>query len=380
MVIPAYSEEALPALHRAPRRVPRRRGPATDADLSILVVDDDKPIPAAADILRTSRRRARRSAPPGSASSSFTRNFGHWAAVVRRHAARLWAPTSTSSSPWTPTASTPSRSSRNSSRTGRRARRAVHAAPARQADRLDEARSPTPATFWLLGAHLRARQAWAPGMADFKLWDGDLLLADPATALPQLRLHARASRRPARAAAPVVPCVQNVVEGRSSRFTSRKMWSLAAGAIVRYSDVPLRFSILVGLVALLFAATLTAYVLWATFTGRTVRRLERKHHHGSAPSSAPSSRSRSASSASTSAAQLVPPVAPEVRGEPEASLMGAGPPNPRPRPCDRRGGAFGRGPCPLVTNGHDAWPRRASPLRVGRAPHRAARRAGAPSC
>ena len=110
--------------------------------------------------------------------------------------------------------------------------------------------------------------AVAPGMADFKLWDGDLL-RQVAPALP----HCGSTRAFASWLAPRAPVVaydQHVVEGRRSRFTSRKMWSLAAGAIVRYSDLPLRFSILVGLVALLFAATLTAFVLWAVFTGRTV--------------------------------------------------------------------------------------------------------------
>jgi dolichol-phosphate mannosyltransferase len=105
-------------------------------------------------------------------------------------------------------------------------------------------------------------------MADFKLWDGELL-RQVAPALPNCgSTRAFASWLAPRA--PVVAYDQHIVEGRRSRFTSRKMWSLAIGAIVRYSDVPVRLSILVGVVALLVAATLTAFVLWAAFTGRTV--------------------------------------------------------------------------------------------------------------
>lgn len=120
--------------------------------------------------------------------------------------------------------------------------------------------------YWLL-ARLSGL-AVSPGMADFKLWDGDIL-REVAPALPTCG-STRAFASWIAPRAPVVAYNQHVVAGRRSRFTSRKMWSAAVGAMVRYSDLPLRFSILVGLVALLFAATLTVYVLWAAFTGHTV--------------------------------------------------------------------------------------------------------------
>lgn len=121
--------------------------------------------------------------------------------------------------------------------------------------------------YWLLARI--SGLAVRPGMADFKLWDGDLL-RQVARALPNCG-STRAFASWLAPTAPVVPYDQEVVEGRRSRFTSGKMWSLAIGAIVRYSDVPLRFSIFVGLVALLFATMLSAFVLWAAIAGHTVQ-------------------------------------------------------------------------------------------------------------
>jgi dolichol-phosphate mannosyltransferase len=120
--------------------------------------------------------------------------------------------------------------------------------------------------YWLLrwASGLRI----AAGMADFKLWDGDLL-REIRTVLP----HCGSTRAFAVWLAPdaqVIDYDQNVVKGRVSRFTSRKMWSLALSGVVRYSDLPLRFSTMVGLAALSFAAVLAAFVIWAVATDRTV--------------------------------------------------------------------------------------------------------------
>ncbi|ABS28626.1 glycosyl transferase family 2 [Anaeromyxobacter sp. Fw109-5] len=107
----------------------------------------------------------------------------------------------------------------------------------------------------------------APGMADFKLWDGDLLrqVRDFLPGCGSTRVFA-AWLAPG---GTVVPYDQRFAR-RESRFTSRKMWSLALGGLVRYSDVPLRLSMAVGLVSILFAAGLSAFVLWGSATGRTV--------------------------------------------------------------------------------------------------------------
>ncbi|MEJ7730222.1 MAG: glycosyltransferase family 2 protein [Polyangiaceae bacterium] len=120
--------------------------------------------------------------------------------------------------------------------------------------------------YWLLSR--LSGLAVASGMADYKLWDGDLL-RQVAASLPNCG-STRAFASWLVPLAPVVAYDQNVVEGRMSRFTSRKMWSMAASAIVRYSDLPLRFSMMVGVAALLAAAALTVFVVWAALTGRTV--------------------------------------------------------------------------------------------------------------
>src|SRR4030067_537491 len=98
------------------------------------------------------------------------------------------------------------------------------------------------------------------GMADFKLWDGELLR--------QLRAflpHCGSTRVFAAWLAPRAPVVQydqSVVEGRRSRFSPRKMCSLALNGIVRYSDLPLRLTTLVGIAATLFGVALLCLVAW----------------------------------------------------------------------------------------------------------------------
>ncbi len=263
VVIPAYNEEeALPAFIARLAAFLGAEAGAADADLSILVVDDRSTDRTAAVLERLVAEHA--GGPARFGFISFTRNFGHQAAVVAGmlHASEaadfVITMDADGEHPFTLIPELVAHWKEGAP--------IVHTARRPSKQIAWTKRVASAGYYWLLGRI--SGLAVGPGMADFKLWDGDLL-RQVATALPNCgSTRAFASWLAPRA--PVVPYDQNVVEGRRSRFTPRKMWSLALGAIVRYSDVPLRFSILVGVVALLFAATLTAYVLWATFTGRTV--------------------------------------------------------------------------------------------------------------
>jgi dolichol-phosphate mannosyltransferase len=261
VVIPAYNEEqALPAF------VPRlcaflgEQREATGAELSVLVVDDG----SADGTVAALEKLCAASGPGRVAFISLTRNFGHQAAIVAGmlHASAtadfVITMDADGEHPFTVIPELVARWKEGAS--------IVHTA--RRPDRrLPLAKRVASAGYYWLFARLSGL-AVRPGMADFKLWDGELL-REVAAVLPNCgSTRAFASWLAPRG--PVVEFDQHVVLGRRSRFTSRKMWSLAAGAIVRYSDVPLRFSILVGVVALLFAAALTAFVLWAAFTDRTV--------------------------------------------------------------------------------------------------------------
>lgn len=107
-----------------------------------------------------------------------------------------------------------------------------------------------------------------PGMADFKLWDGELLR--------ELRpfLRSCGSTRVFAAwlapAAPTVEYDQGVVAGRQSRFTLRKNLSLALAGLVRYSDAPLRLSLWMSSFAGVVAVGHSLFVLWAVYTGTVV--------------------------------------------------------------------------------------------------------------
>lgn len=107
-----------------------------------------------------------------------------------------------------------------------------------------------------------------PGMADFKLWDGDLL-RQIQSALP----GCGSTRVFAVWLAPGTPRVsytQRVAAGRVSRFTSRKQWSLALDGLTRFSDLPLRSALFIGLVSMLFAGGLIADAAYAVASGRAV--------------------------------------------------------------------------------------------------------------
>jgi dolichol-phosphate mannosyltransferase len=261
VVIPAYNEEqALPAFIPRLCEFLAAQREATGAEVSVLVVDD-----GSTDGTVAALEKLAQGAGPGVVGFiSLTRNFGHQAAVVAGmlHASAtadfVITMDADGEHPFTLIPELVAR--------WREGAAIVHTAR-RPNSKLPFTKRVASAGYYWLFARLSGL-AVRPGMADFKLWDGELL-REVAPALPNCgSTRAFASWLAPRG--PVVGFDQHVVEGRRSRFTSRKMWSLAIGAIVRYSDLPLRFSILVGVVALLFAATLTAFVLWAVLTGRTV--------------------------------------------------------------------------------------------------------------
>ena len=106
------------------------------------------------------------------------------------------------------------------------------------------------------------------GMADYKLWDGDLLRS----IRPFLNTcgSTRAFASWLVPAAPVVTYKQDVMEGRVSRFTTRKMLSLALSGLVRYSEFPIRLAFYVGVGALIVAVLLFTHAVVAYFLGMTL--------------------------------------------------------------------------------------------------------------
>lgn len=106
------------------------------------------------------------------------------------------------------------------------------------------------------------------GMADYKLWDGDLLRSIK----PFLNTcgSTRAFASWLVPAAPVVTYRQDLMEGRVSRFTMRKMLSLALSGLVRYSEFPIRLAFYVGVGALIVAVLLFTHAVVAYFLGMTL--------------------------------------------------------------------------------------------------------------
>lgn len=110
------------------------------------------------------------------------------------------------------------------------------------------------------------------GMADYKLWDGSLLRS----IRPHLNTcgSTRAFASWLSPTAPVVTYRQNLVEGRTSRFTLGKMISLALSGLVRYSDFPIRLAFYVGVCALIvgtlmFIQAIAAFIMGTTTPGWT---------------------------------------------------------------------------------------------------------------
>lgn len=107
-----------------------------------------------------------------------------------------------------------------------------------------------------------------PGMADFKLWDGELL-RQVSRFLPQCG----STRVFAAWLAPQAPTVvydQHLVPGRSSRFSLRQNLSSGLNGIIRYTELPLRFSLIMGAFAAAVGIAQTGFVLWASLTNRVV--------------------------------------------------------------------------------------------------------------
>jgi dolichol-phosphate mannosyltransferase len=107
-----------------------------------------------------------------------------------------------------------------------------------------------------------------PGMADFKLWDAALL----ASILPYLD-KCGALRLFAVYLAPNgkrVPFQQRVIQGRVSRFSFRKMLSLAGQSVVFYSSAPMRLIGAIGFFSIVLALGLSAYSIVSVFQNKTV--------------------------------------------------------------------------------------------------------------
>ncbi|MEY4550045.1 MAG: hypothetical protein RL685_6240 [Pseudomonadota bacterium] len=107
-----------------------------------------------------------------------------------------------------------------------------------------------------------------PGMADFKLWDGELL-RELRPFLPSCG-STRVFATWLAPSAPTVQYDQDVVAGRQSRFTLRKNLSLALAGLVRYSDAPLRLSLWMSTFAGVVAVGHSLFVLRAVYTGSVV--------------------------------------------------------------------------------------------------------------
>jgi glycosyltransferase involved in cell wall biosynthesis len=103
-----------------------------------------------------------------------------------------------------------------------------------------------------------------PGMADFKIWDGELLrqIAPYLAKCGSTRLFA-AWLAPND---PVIEYEQVVVRGRVSRFTLQKMLSLAATSFFNYSDSSLRVISAFGLISVCFGMAFAVYSL-VSFVG-----------------------------------------------------------------------------------------------------------------
>lgn len=115
---------------------------------------------------------------------------------------------------------------------------------------------------WISGVQI------LPGMADFKLWDGYLL--------EQVEKHLPSCGSTRVFASwlcpdgPLVEYDQEVRKGRISRFSLRKMSSLAVGGMVRFSVLPLRISFLFGLISVAFSLFFSIFVVTSYFQGRTL--------------------------------------------------------------------------------------------------------------
>jgi glycosyltransferase involved in cell wall biosynthesis len=115
-----------------------------------------------------------------------------------------------------------------------------------------------------LFAHLEIQN----GMADYKLWDGQLLRSVRSYLNTCGSTRAFASWLVPNA--PVVPYDQSVIEGRHSRFTIRKMLSLALNSVVRFSEFPIRLAFYIGLLGLGLGTLLIIFAVVAFYMGKVI--------------------------------------------------------------------------------------------------------------
>lgn len=106
------------------------------------------------------------------------------------------------------------------------------------------------------------------GMADFKLWDGGLL-REVKEFLPKCG-STRLFASWVYPTGPIVEYQQKVAFGKVSHFNFRKMCSFANRSFFLYSDMPLRFSVAVGAAAIVLSLFYLIYVLIAHFGGNTI--------------------------------------------------------------------------------------------------------------
>lgn len=117
-------------------------------------------------------------------------------------------------------------------------------------------------TSWLTGLEM------SPGQADFKLWDATALRS-VGPYLPNIgSLRVFAAWMPGPKAS--VTYEQHVEPGRTSRFTFKKNYELAAISIIRFSNLPLQAITLSGALGLLFSIGYGAFVAVETVRGNTV--------------------------------------------------------------------------------------------------------------
>jgi len=108
----------------------------------------------------------------------------------------------------------------------------------------------------------------APGMADYNLWDGELLRqVQPFLAHCGLLRPFASWLAPN---APVVHYAQEFVAGRPSRFTWRKMLSTGFAGLVRYSEMPLRFFLLAGVLSFAAGVGIAIFAAISVAAGKTV--------------------------------------------------------------------------------------------------------------
>lgn len=108
----------------------------------------------------------------------------------------------------------------------------------------------------------------SPGQADFRLWDA-AVLRSVSSYLPHIgSLRVFAAWIPGPKAA--IEYEQQVRADRTTRFTFRKNYELAATSIIRFSNFPLQAITAIGALGLLFAMSYGAFVAVESARGNTV--------------------------------------------------------------------------------------------------------------